>query len=181
MNENKNVDLSFLYFSDLSQGNSVYPPNIYLFVVSIDVIVIPLLSHLLWKSSGVEPSLDFLYNNSDTNFLLFSHNLTRLSSTFIFDSNNFLLIISPNFLIESEKLFIPSSKGKNFISIWKSLISFIFSFNDFILFILFSILIQLLINNGILFLSQLLSIFFLFLMIFLFYLVIYHILLLSIH
>ena len=39
--ENKKADLSFLYFSDLSQGNSVYPQNIHPFVVSINVIVIP--------------------------------------------------------------------------------------------------------------------------------------------
>ena len=45
--KNIKVDLSTLFVPDLSQFNSVYPPNLYPFVVSINVIVIPLLSHLL--------------------------------------------------------------------------------------------------------------------------------------
>ena len=45
--ENIKVDLSFLLFPDLSHSNSVYPPYLYPFVVSINNIVIPLLSHLL--------------------------------------------------------------------------------------------------------------------------------------
>ena len=33
LNENKKVDLSFFPGPDLFQGNSVYPPNLYPFVV----------------------------------------------------------------------------------------------------------------------------------------------------
>ena len=114
LKENIKVDLSFLPEFDLSQGNSVYPPNLYPFVVSINVIVIPLLSHLLWKSFGVEPSLDFLYNNSVSNFLLFNQVSTNFSSKSIFDSN-FFVFISPNFFIEFNIWLIPSYFGTNFI------------------------------------------------------------------
>ena len=77
LKENIKVDLSFLVPEFLSHCNSVYPPNLYPFVVSINIIVIPLLSHLLWKSFGVEPSLVFLNNNSDLNSRLFNHDLTK--------------------------------------------------------------------------------------------------------
>ena len=94
LKENINVDLSFLNEQDLSQDNSVYPPNIFPSVVSINVIVVPLSSHLLWKSFGVEPSLDFLYNNSVLNFLLLSQFLINFSSNLIFELNKFLSLIS---------------------------------------------------------------------------------------
>ena len=101
LNENIKVDSSFLCFPDLSQDNSVYPPNLYLFAVSINAIVIPLLSHILWKSLGFEPSLVFLDNNSVLYSLLFNHDSINSSSNSIFESNLFDFIILPNILIVS--------------------------------------------------------------------------------
>ena len=77
--------LSVLYPPFLSHSFSVYPPNLYPFVVSMKVIVIPLLSQCLWKSSEVEPSLVFLNNNSEVNSLLFNQDLTDSWSNCIFE------------------------------------------------------------------------------------------------
>ena len=101
LKENIKVDLSFLPLPDLSQYNSVYPPNLIPSVVSMIVSVIPLLSHLLWKSFGVEPSLDFRNNNSVKNFLLFNQDNIRFSSNSIFESNPVDFPMTPNFLSQS--------------------------------------------------------------------------------
>ena len=127
LNENIKVDLSF-FSPDLSQGNSVYPPNLYPFVVSINVIVIPLLSHLLWKSFGVEPSLDFLYNNSVLNVLWFNQNLTKFSSKSIFELNKLPCFISPNILIVFINWLTPSSLGKN-LKANSKLFTFVIAYN----------------------------------------------------
>ena len=125
----------------------MYPPNLYPFVVSINVIVIPLLSHLLWKSLGVEPSLVFLNNNSELKFLLFNHDIINSSSNSILESNLFPIFICPNVFNESKSWFTPSSLGKNTNLKCFLLYFLIFSFILFILLILFSIFKQSLINS----------------------------------
>ena len=78
--ENIKVDWSFLDFEDVSHSNSVYPPNLNPFVVSINVIVIPRLSHFSWKSLISEPSRVFLNNNIGIKGLLLSHDCTSFCS-----------------------------------------------------------------------------------------------------
>ena len=84
----------------------------------MNVIVIPLLSHLLWKSLGLEPSLVFLNNNSTLNFLLFNHDLINCSSISILASLN-IIESKLIFLIFSVIELISSSFNINLISFLK--------------------------------------------------------------